>query len=52
VPPHPAPAVLSRHAASQAVNNGLPPVAALPGRAPGLPAAPVIISHRQKGTTP
>jgi hypothetical protein len=27
-------------------------VAALPGRAPGLPAAPVTISHRQKGTTP
>src|SRR5690348_9905778 len=50
VPPHPAPAVLSRHAATG--DNGLPPVAALPGRAPGLAAAPATISHRQKGTTP
>jgi NADH-quinone oxidoreductase subunit M len=53
VPPHPAPAVLSRHAATpRGVNGLLPPVAALPGRAPGLPGAPVTISHRQKGTTP
>jgi NADH-quinone oxidoreductase subunit M len=53
VPPHPAPAVLSRHPATPPGANGLrPPVAALPGRAPGLPAAPVTISHRQKGTTP
>ena len=51
-PPHPAPAVLSRHAATPPGDDGLPPVAALPGRAPGLPAAPVTISHRQKGTTP
>src|SRR6516162_6985314 len=52
VPPHPAPAVLSRHAATPPGDNGLPPVAALPGRTSGLPAAPVTISHRQKGTTP
>jgi len=52
VPPHPAPAVLSRHAASPPGHSGLPPVAALPGRSSGLPAAPVTISHRQKGTTP
>src|SRR5215469_12997813 len=52
VPPHPAPAVLSRHAATPPGDSGLPPVAALPGRASGLPAAPVTISHRQKGTTP
>jgi NADH-quinone oxidoreductase subunit M len=53
VPTHPAPAVLSRHAATPpGVNGLLPPVAALPGRAPGLPGAPVTISHRQKGTTP
>src|SRR6516162_7230325 len=52
VPPHPAPAVLSRHASTPPGDNGLPPVAALPGRTSGLPAAPVTISHRQKGTTP
>ena len=52
VPPHPAPAVLSGHAATPRGDNGLPPVAALPSRASGLPAAPVTISHRQKGTTP
>jgi NADH-quinone oxidoreductase subunit M len=52
VPAHPAPAVLSRHAATPPGHSGLPPVAALPGRASGLPAAPVTISHRQKGTTP
>ena len=52
VPPHPAPAVLSRHA-STGPGGDRPPatVAALPGRASGLPA-PVIVSHRQKGTTP
>src|SRR5262249_57304836 len=47
VPPHPAPAVLSRRAAPPPGVNGL-----LPGRAPGLPGAAVTISHRQKGTTP
>jgi NADH-quinone oxidoreductase subunit M len=52
VPPHPAPAVLSRHAATSPRANLLPPpVAALPGRPSGLPA-PVTASHRQKGTTP
>src|SRR5262249_40214854 len=49
VPSHPAPAVLSRHAPG---DNRLPPlVAALPGRAAGLPV-PVTVSHRQKGTAP
>src|SRR5215471_1556938 len=43
VPPHPAPAVLSRHAATRPGDNGLPPAAALPGRGSGLPAAPVTI---------
>jgi NADH-quinone oxidoreductase subunit M len=52
VPPHPAPAVLSRHAATRPGDNGLQSVAALPGHSSGLPAAPVTISHRQKGTTP
>ena len=53
VPPHPAPAVLSRHAATPpGVTGLLPPVAALPGRVPGLPGAPVTVGHRQKGTTP
>jgi NADH-quinone oxidoreductase subunit M len=52
VPPHPAPAVLSRHAATSPGDNGRPAlVAALPGRATGLPA-PVTVSHRQKGTAP
>jgi NADH-quinone oxidoreductase subunit M len=51
VPPHPAPAVLSRHAVTPPGGHGLPSVAALPGRATGLPA-PVTVSHRQKGTTP
>jgi len=52
VPPHPAPAVLSRRAATAPGDNGPPPaVAALPGRAGGLPA-PVTVSHRQKGTAP
>src|SRR5262245_17071095 len=52
VPPHPAPAELSRHPATSPGDNGPPPVAALPGRAPGRPAAPVTVSHRQKGTAP
>jgi NADH-quinone oxidoreductase subunit M len=52
VPPHPAPAVLSRHAVTSPGGNGpSAAVAALPGRVSGLPA-PVIISHHQKGTTP
>jgi len=52
VPPHPAPAVLSRHAATSPGDNGRPAlVAALPGRVTGLPA-PVTVSHRQKGTAP
>jgi len=59
VPPHPAPAVLSRHIVTPAGDNGLPPaVAALPGPArpvhvAGLPAL-VTAGHRlrQKGTTP
>jgi NADH-quinone oxidoreductase subunit M len=61
VPPHPAPAVLSRRAASPAGGNGLAPaLAALPVRAParsvhttGLPI-PVTAGHRlpEKGTTP
>src|SRR6516164_5588649 len=52
VPPHPAPAVLSRLAPTAPGDNRPPAtVAALPGRASGLPA-PVIVSHRQKGTTP
>jgi NADH-quinone oxidoreductase subunit M len=53
VPPHPAPAELSRHPATSPGDNGPPPpVAALPGRGPGPPAAPVTVSHRQKGTAP
>src|SRR5215475_13712476 len=52
VPPHPPPAELSRHPATSPGDNGPPPVAALPGRAPGRPAAPVTVSHRQKGTAP
>jgi len=52
VPPHPAPAVLSRRAPTAPGDNRPPAtVAALPGRASGLPAS-VIVSHRQKGTTP
>jgi hypothetical protein len=52
VPPHPAPAVLSRHAATSPRDNGRPAlVAALPDHATGLPA-PVTVSHRQKGTAP
>jgi NADH-quinone oxidoreductase subunit M len=52
VPPHPAPAVLSRHATTSPGGNGPPAaVAALPGRASGLPA-PVIVGHRQKGIAP
>jgi NADH-quinone oxidoreductase subunit M len=49
VPPHPAPAVLSRHAPGD--NRPPPPVAALPGRMAG-PPVPVTVSHRQKGTAP